>query len=88
MKKIVYICLLLLLVVGCKNNNVYKDLLKEEEKLIASFIKRNNIVVVDEQPEVWGENVYWKVPDYDDFYFHLVTQGDTTLPEVQANEKL
>ena len=86
MKKIVYICLLLLLVVGCKNNNVYKDLLKEEEKLIASFIKRNNIVVVDEQPEVWGENVYWKVLDYDDFYFHLVTQGDTTLPEVQAND--
>ena len=74
------------MVASCKNNNVYKDLLKEEEKLIESFIKRNNIVVVEEQPEVWGENVYWKLPDYDDFYFHLVAQGDTAQPEVQEND--
>lgn len=86
MKKIAYVCLLLMIVAGCKNNNVYKDLLKEEEKLIESFIKRNNIVVVDEQPEVWDENVYWKVPDHDDFYFHLVAQGDTAQPEVQSND--
>ena len=86
MKKIAYICLLLLMVASCKNNNVYKDLLKEEEKLIESFIKRNNIVVVEEQPEVWGENVHWKLPDYDDFYFHLVAQGDTAQPEVQEND--
>ena len=81
-----YLCLLLLIVAGCKNNNVYKDLLKQEEKLIEEFIKRNKIQVVEEQPEVWGENVYWKVPDYDDFYFHLVAQGDTTQPEVKEND--
>ena len=81
-----YLCLLLLIVAGCKNNNVYKDLLKQEEKLIEEFIKRNKIQVVKEQPEVWGENVYWKVPDYDDFYFHLVAQGDTTQPEVKEND--
>ena len=86
MKKIMYLCLLLLIVAGCKNNNVYKDLLKQEEKLIEEFIKRNKIQVVEEQPEVWGENVYWKVPDYDDFYFHLVAQGDTTQPEVKEND--
>ena len=81
-----YLCLLLLIVAGCKNNNVYKDLLKQEEKLIEEFIKRNKIQVGEEQPEVWGENVYWKVPDYDDFYFHLVAQCDTTQPEVKEND--
>lgn len=88
MKKLLYVSLLLFVLIGCKNNNVYKDLLKQEEELIESFIKRNNITVVDEEPQEWGDNVYWKVGEYDDFYFHLVSVGDTTLDEVEAGDKI
>lgn len=86
MRRFIYICMLLVLVAGCKNKNVYKDLLKEEEQLIESYIKRNSITVVDEMPEEWGTNVYWKVPDYDNFYFHLVAPGDTAQREVANND--
>lgn len=89
MKKIVYIVLLLLLVTGCKeNNNIYSDLLKAERKLIENYIQRNGIEVVTEMPEVWGDNVYWKHPDYDNFYFHLEQVGDTTQPEVEVHDRI
>ena len=54
------------------NNNTYSDDLKEERQLIENFIN----------------NVYWKLPDYDDFYFHLVQLGDTTYPELEAKDKV
>ena len=73
MKKIVYICMLLAMLCGCKEkNNIYSDLLKAERELIADYIKREGIIVVTEEPKSiaeWGENVYWKLPDYDNFYF-------------------
>ena len=52
------------------------------------MIKRQGIQVVTEEPTEWGENVYWKVPDYDNYYFHLVNAGDTTTAELEAKEKV
>jgi hypothetical protein len=87
-KTSIYIVLFVgIILVGC-NNNTYSDALKEEEKLIENFIKRNNIEVVTEKPTEWKENVYWKVPDYDNYYFHLVEVGDTTKPALQTKDIL
>lgn len=92
MKKIVYICMLLAMLCGCKEkNNIYSDLLKAERELIADYIKREGIIVVTEEPKSiaeWGENVYWKLPDYDNFYFHLVSEGDTTQAEIESGESV
>lgn len=89
MKKVIYIGLLLLLATACnENNNIYSDLLKAERELIENYIQRHGIVVVDEEPTEWGENVYWKVPDYDNFYFHLVQAGDTTQSEVKSSDRV
>lgn len=90
MKKISIAALLLsivFIVMGC-NNNTYSDDLKEEEKLIENFIQRQGIQVVTEEPTEWGENVYWKLPDYDNYYFHLVNAGDTTTAELEAKDKV
>ena len=69
----------IILLIGC-NNNTYSDDLKEEQKLIENFIARQGITVVTEEPTEWEDNVYWKVPDYDNFYFHLV--GDVVQNDV------
>ena len=90
MKKKINIALLLSIVfiaVGC-NQNTYSDDLKEEEKLIENFIQRQGIQVVTEEPAEWGENVYWKLPDYDNYYFHLVNAGDTSSAEIEAKDKV
>ena len=84
--KITYLLLLILFVTSCNNGNVYSDLLKEERKLIQSYINREGITVVTEEPQEWGEKVYWKIPDADNFYFHLVNEGDTTSAEQEAKE--
>lgn len=73
--------------IGC-NNNTYSDDLKEEQQLIENFIQRQGIQVVTEEPEEWGDNVYWKLPDYDNYYFHLVQQGDTASAELEAKDKV
>ena len=88
MKKVVYFALLLLLITGCKKNNVYSNLLKEERLLIESYIQHNSIQVWDTLPadNEWGEKVYYRVPDADNFYFHLVSIGDTTLDEVETGD--
>ena len=75
------------IVMGC-NNNTYSDDLKEEQTLIENFIQRQGIQVVTEEPKEWGENVYWKLPDYDNYYFHLVNAGDTTSAELEAKDKV
>lgn len=85
-KNIVAILLIGITCIACKNNSVYSDLLKEEQQLIESYITRNGYIIVEEEPTEWKENVYWKIPDYDNFYFHLVAQGDTTQEEIQKNE--
>ena len=73
--------------IGC-NNNTYSDDLKEEQKLIENFIQRQGIQVVTEEPTEWGDKVYWKLPDYDNYYFHLVQQGDTASAELEAKDKV
>ncbi len=65
--------------VGC-NNNTYSKLRDQEDKLIANYISRNNLVIVDEEPaidHVWGAKEYYKVKGYDNFYFHLISRGDS-----------
>ncbi len=93
MKKILYFTLLLLLTTACNDKkNVYSEMLKAERELIESYILREGIQVVEEEPEVWGEKVYWKIPDYDNFYFHLVQMGDTLDSAedaaVEANDQI
>jgi hypothetical protein len=79
---------------SCKDrNNIYSDLLKEERALITQYITTHNIAVDEsmEMPSSWqkdGKDVYWKIPDYDDFYFHLVSAGDTTLDEVTQGKNV
>ena len=87
MKKLsIYILLFMgIILAGC-NNNTYSNALEEEKKLIENFIQRQGIKVVTEQPTQWDDNVYWKIPDYDNFYFHLVAAGDTTKPALEAKD--
>ena len=75
------------ILIGC-NNNTYSDDLKAEEELIESFIKRQGIKVVTEEPTEWTENLYQKLPYFDNFYFHLTERGDTTLAELEAKDKV
>ncbi len=74
-----------IILTGC-NDNPYSDDLKEEQKLIENFIQRQGIQVVTEEPTEWKENVYWKLPDYDNYYFHLVNAGDTASAELEAKD--
>lgn len=74
-----------LAMVSCSSRS-YSDELKAEEKLINNFIQRHGITVVDTEPEVWGEKVYWKVPDYDNYYFHLVNQGNTSTAALEKGD--
>ena len=90
MKQITIFALLMsitFVLIGC-NNNTYSDDLKEEQKLIENFIQRQGIQVVTEEPTEWGDKVYWKLPDYDNYYFHLVQQGDTASAELEAKDKV
>jgi hypothetical protein len=86
MKKILYLILLAIVSTGCNNNNVYSGLLKKERELIQAFIQREGLHIVTEEPTEWNKNTYWKVPDADNFYFHLVAIGDTTLGEVKTGD--
>jgi hypothetical protein len=85
MKHLVYILFLLVVASSC-NSNTYSKELKKEQKLIDNYISRNKIQVVTEEPQVWYDNLYWQVPDYDYFYFHLVTSGDTASAEVKQGK--
>ena len=88
MKKIsIYILLFMGVALASCNNNTYSNALKEEQKLIENFIARQGIQVVTEKPTEWGDKVYWKVPDKDNYYFHLVEVGDTTKPALEAKDK-
>lgn len=89
MKKIsIYILLFIGVALASCNNNTYSNALKEEQKLIENFIARQGIKVVTEKPTEWGDKVYWKVPDKDNYYFHLVEMGDTTKPALEAKDKV
>ena len=89
MKKIsIYILLFMGVALASCNNNTYSNALKEEQKLIENFIARQGIKIVTEKPTEWGDKVYWKVPDKDNYYFHLVEMGDTTKPALEAKDKV
>lgn len=79
-KSIVFLLAVMALsIVGC-NNNSYNSLRNAEDKLIKNYISRNNLVILTEEPaidHVWGEKEYYKVPKYDNMYFHLIERGDT-----------
>lgn len=79
---------LLLAICSCQNNNIYAEQLKKERALIENYISRSGIVVVDTLPadDAWGDNVYYRVPDYDNYYFHMVELGDTTQAEIESGE--
>ena len=83
---------MLLLLIGASscNQNSYSAQRAEEDKLIADFIQRQHINIVYEEPDAdkWGEKDYYKVPGYDDLYFHLVKQGDTSYIAKQSNKIL
>ena len=91
MKKIQLILMgiVLLAAYGC-NSNIYSEQLKKERELIENYISRSGIVVVDTLPadDAWGDNVYYRVPDYDNFYFHMVELGDTTFPEIEKEDEV
>ena len=64
---------------GCSNNS-YNSLRTAEDKLIANYISRNNLNILTEEPAndyVWGEKDFYRVPDVDNFYFHLRHRGDS-----------
>lgn len=86
--KIILTAVIALLLAACQNNNVYSDLLKAERQLIESYIQRQGIQVLDTLPahDEWEEKVYYRVPEADNFYFHLVAIGDTTLNEVKTGD--
>ena len=70
---------LVLLTTAC-TSNTYSRLRDKEDKLIANYISRNNLVILKEEPEidhVWTEKEYYKVVGYDNFYFHLISRGDS-----------
>ena len=77
----------MLVAYGC-NNNIYSEQLKKERELIENYISRSGIQVVDTLPadDAWGDNVYYRVPDYDNYYFHMVELGDTTQVEIESGE--
>jgi hypothetical protein len=91
MKKSVFLGLIgLALIAAACSNNTYSRLRSEEDKLIANYISRNGLQIVHEEPEedhVWGEKEYYKVAGVDNFYFHLISRGDSVrLDSVSETE--
>lgn len=89
MKKIqlILMSVVLLALYSC-NSNIYSEQLKKERQLIENYISRSGFVVSDTLPadDAWGDNVYYRVPDYDNFYIHMVEKGDTTQAEIESGE--
>ena len=84
MKKNVFILLagLTMVIAGC-SNTTYSHLRDQEDKLIANYISRNGLNILKELPanDVWAEKDYYKVPGYDNLYFHLISRGDSVRTE-------
>ena len=76
---LIWLAGLALIAAGC-SQNTYSNLRNKEDKLIANYISRNGLQIVTEEPSdshVWGEKEYYQVRGYDDFYFHLISRGDS-----------
>ena len=81
MKKIILLLLagIAFVVTGC-NQNTYSRLRDQEDRLIKNYIQRNQLNILTEEPADdynWEEKDYYKVPGYDDLYFHLIGRGDS-----------
>lgn len=80
MKKLLVAALagLFIVLAGCTGTS-YSKLRNKEDKLIHNYLRRNKIHIIHKQPadDVWGEKDYYKVPGYDDLYFHLDQRGDS-----------
>ena len=91
MKKIqlILVGIVLLVAYGC-NSNIYSEQLKKERKLIESYIARHGLIIVDTLPadDQWEENIYYRVPEGDNCYFHMVALGDTTFPEIEEKDEV
>ena len=61
------------------NSNTYARLRAQEDKIIANYLSRNNLQIHTTLPgdDQWGERDYYKVPGYDNLYFHLISRGDS-----------
>lgn len=81
---LIFLLLFGIILIAC--SNTYSNALQEEETLIKNFIERQGIEVVTDKPTEWKDNVYWKVPNYDNYYFHLVAVGDTTKPAMEEKD--
>lgn len=76
-----------MLISGC-NNNTYSHLRDQEDKLIANYISRNGLQIVTQEPDedhIWAEKEYYKIPGYDNFYYHQILRGDTAQ-EIVTND--
>lgn len=85
MKRIIFFLLvgIGLICAGC-SQNTYSNLRDKEDKLIANYISRNGLTILNDEPandHVWGEKEYYKVKGYDNFYFHLISRGDSMRVE-------
>jgi len=76
-----------LVLTGCESQNTYAKLRETEKQVISDYIEREHINVLNEVPEVWGEKDYYKVPDYDDYYIHVVHR-DTTARKAKSGDYL
>lgn len=79
MKKKLYMGLCFFLLISC-NQSSYNSLRNAEDKLIANYISRNHLNILTEEPGndyVWGDKDFYKVPEGDNFYFHLIHRGDS-----------
>jgi len=81
-------CVLIpLMMWGCQSQNTYSKLREKEKKTISDYMDREGINVVDEWPKVWGEKDYYAVPNYDDFYIHVISV-DSTSGEAQTGDMI
>ena len=83
MKKWIFVGLIgvAFIAIGCAGNT-YSRLRDQEDKLIANYISRNGLQIVKEEPaidHVWGEKEYYQVEGVDNFYFHLISRGDSVF---------
>ena len=89
MRKNIFLLLIGLAMVaaGC-SSNTYSNQRRQEDKLIANYISRKGLTILTEEPaadHVWGEKEFYKVPNYDNFYYRQIVRGDTTQ-EVVVND--
>ena len=93
MKKSILLSLVSLIIIasGC-SSNTYSRLRDQEDRLIANYISRNNLQILKEEPpsidHVWGEKEYYKVTGVDNFYFHLISRGDSVRYDTISPTKI